>query len=74
MTDVGPGKDEPYRLLKNIGPTEPQIWGKLFPQNRYGFLGKYNFFRKNCKIKNIQSPIFHKKGCIQFCRQKPHSP
>ncbi len=37
-----------------------------------GFLWKYSFFRKNCRIKNIQSQIFNKKGYIHFwCKMTP---
>ncbi len=55
----------------------PPFPGKLSnaPQNCfYGFLRKYWFFWKNCRIKNIQHLISDKKGYILlWCKMTPDS-
>ncbi len=38
------------------------------------YFGKYCFFRKSCKIKNIQNFDNYRKGYIDFCRLVPPSP
>ncbi len=46
--DAGPLMGEPYFFLETVGLIEPQIWGKMCPQNRFfGFkLDGMGFFEK----------------------------
>ncbi len=62
-------------FLETIGPIEPQIWGKVCPQNRF-FVFKSDglgFFQKKTYKLFLVPNLPKKKDYIHFCRPTPRS-
>ncbi len=72
MVGAGPLVGASYCFWKQSGPIEPQIWGKMCPQNQFfGFKsGGMRFFGEKTWKPYSVPHFLKKKGYIQFCRPK----